>query len=394
MTRTRDPAAPESAFGIHDFGLSENEERRAFELHADAVIVDLMFHGACGYRGFTEDMIDRIKQHLAAHGDPLDTWRFGKELPERMALEGQFDEFRRCWDQSGITGGNRDISWHTAEGALSAFAHSQALYDGLPWLAKARSAADIRAAKARGEHATFLSTQDAGRFGSDLRRVRFAYEMGMRMVQLTYNSANEVGSGCTASEDGGLTAFGRRLVHTLNELGMLVDVSHCGARTSVDACSASDAPVIASHTSAAAVYPHARAKDDRVLEAIAQSGGIVGIYAVPFFLGPGSDTSIEDMLDHVDHLVSVVGADRVCLGLDWPLPLPKWALQEVTPAATGSLGFRPEDGLDDTRNLVGFDDYRDTPNITRGLVSRGYDDEQIRGILGENALRLIGEVIG
>jgi membrane dipeptidase len=386
------PVREAAPFGRHAFGLSDEQEQRARRLHDRSVIVDLMFHGPCGYRSFTEEMVAAIRDDLRRGGDRQATWVFGAELPERMALEGRLPDFRRCWDESGVTGGNRDISWHTRDGALSAFAHSQAMYDGLPWLSKARSAADIRAAKERGEHASFLSTQDAGRFRGRHDHLRLAHEMGMRMVQLTYNTANDVGSGCTAPEDRGLTAFGRTLVALMNELRMLVDVSHCGPRTTLDACAASDAPVIASHTSAAAVHAHARAKDDRQLEAIAATGGIVGIYALPAFLGA---TGIEGMLDHVDHLVSVVGADRVCLGLDWPLQLPKWALREVTqPAAMGPGGFRPQDGLDDTRNLVGFDDYRDAPNITRGLVARGYDDATIRGILGENALRAIEAVIG
>lgn len=392
MTGTRDRVVEE--FGVYDFGLDDDGERRASELHAAAVIVDLMFHGASGYRVFTDAMVARIKEHLATHGDPFATWEFARNLPERMALAGEFDELRDCWDQSGITGGNRDISLRTRDGALAAVALSQALYDGLPWLTKARSAADIRAAKARGEHATFLSTQDAGRFGPDLGHVRLAHEVGMRQVQLTYNSDNALGSGCTAPADRGLTPFGREMVRTLNELGMLVDVSHCGRQTTLDACAASDAPVIASHTSATAVYSHARAKDDGELEAIAATGGVVGVYAVPFFLGPSDDASVEDMLDHVDHLVSLLGADHVCLGLDWPKQLPKWALEEVTPAATKQMGFRSADKLDDARNLVGFDDYRDMPNITRGLVARGYSDGQIRGILGENALRVIEAVIG
>jgi membrane dipeptidase len=382
-------------FGAHDFGLTAAQEGRARALHEGSVIVDLMFHGPCGYRSFTDEMVDTIKAHMAEHGDRMATWVFGVEVPERMAIDGRLDDYRRCYDESDITGGNRDISWDTPEQAISAFAHSQALYDALPWLSKAFSAGDIRAAKGRGEHSTFLSTQDAGRFHGRIGMLRHAHDMGMRMVQLTYNLENDLGCGCTVANDEGLTGFGRKFVAEMNELRMIVDVSHCGGRTTLEACEASEAPVIASHTSAAAVHPHARAKDDRELDAIAATEGIVGIYAVPAFLGPGAETTIDDMLDHVDHLASVIGEDRVCLGLDWPLQLPKWALREVTlPGAMGPGGFRPEDNLDDERNLIGFDDYRDSPNITRGLVARGYDDEAIRGILGENALRLIETVIG
>lgn len=395
MTAVVDETLGGDRFGRYAFALDERSDAAARELHASALIVDLMFHGPCGYRSFTRAMVQEIADHLEQSGDRLATWEFGVRLPERMALDGRFPELRDCWDASGITAGSRDLSWHSPESGVATFAHAQALYDGLPWLGKALQAADIRAAHERGTHATFLSTQDAGRFGGRPDLVRLAHDVGLRMVQLTYNGRNQYGCGCTVPADEGLTGDGRDLVALLNDLRVIVDVSHCGPQTSRDACAASDAPVVASHTTARAVYDHDRGKSDRELEAVAGTGGVIGICALPAFLGVAGEATIDDLLDHIDHVVAVVGVEHVALGLDWPLQLPKWALRNVTqPAAEGGLGFRAEHGLDDTRNLVGFDDYRDAPNITRGLVARGYEDGQIRAILGENALRVFEAVVG
>ena len=151
--------------------------------------------------------------------------------------------------------------------------------------------------------------------------------------------------------------------------------------------------MVASHTSAAAVYEVDRSKTDEELHALAETGGMIGIYAVPFFLAPDEGVTIEAMLDHVDYVAKLVGWQHVAIGTDWPLMADTATLERVFMPWTQEIGFRPEHNIG-IENLVGFDDYRDFPNITRGLVARGYEDEQIKGILGENFLRVFEEVCG
>ena len=211
---------------------------------------------------------------------------------------------------------------------------------------------------------------------------------------LTYNRMDHIGVGCTERVDAGLSMFGMEVVRCCNVLGIVVDVSHCGHLTTLDACRHSKKPVTANHTAARSVYAHARGKSDEALHAIAGTGGVIGIVAAPPFLTDAAAPSIEHMLDHIDYVAAAVGWQHVGIGTDWPLQAP----DEVLAAFSGELnknhGFRAQDRLDLTQRLVGFNDCRDLPNITRGLVKRGYSDEQIRGVLGENALRVFQEVCG
>src|SRR3546814_6272981 len=136
---------------------------------------------------------------------------------------------------------------------------------------------------------------------------------------------------------------------------------------------------------------HARGKSDDCLKAIADTGGVIGIVAVPAFLTDQPDPTISIMLDHIDYVADLVGWQHVAIGTDWPLQAPREILQAMFQPANTLIGFRKEHRLDVTANLQGFDDIRDMPNITRGLLARGWEEEAIKGVLGENALRVIAE---
>src|SRR5205823_4817703 len=115
----------------------------------------------------------------------------------------------------------------------------------------------------------------------------------------------------------GLSDFGVTSVKAMNELGIMVDISHSGRQTTLDACEVSEAPIVASHTAAQGIYDHARGKSDEELRAIAETGGVVGILTLPAFLGPGPDVDINTFLDHVAYVADIAGVDHVCLGTDW-----------------------------------------------------------------------------
>ena len=385
-----DAASPASApgFASFAFGLTESEEARAATLHRESIVVDMLFQGPCGVRSFDAAMSQELRDAWDRDRDPMRGWNRCADLPVRRALNNGNDELERCWRDSGITAGTRERDIVSIEELVRGTAIAQAQFDRFPWLVKALEADDIRLAKAEGRVAAFVNSQDTIGFGTDLTLIECAYDLGLRMLQLTYNSQNFVGCGCTERQDSGLSRFGAELVRELNRLGVLVDLSHCSRRTTLDACDLSTVPVVASHTSAAALYEVDRAKSDEELLAIAQTGGVIGIYAVPFFLSPDSAPTIEAMLDHVDYVVGLVGVDHVGIGTDWPLQMPQWALIEIAQRWTATYGFRAEHNVNCELNLVGFDDYRDFPNITRGLVARGYDDEQVAKILGENFLRV------
>ncbi|MEU5863258.1 membrane dipeptidase [Nonomuraea sp. NPDC047529] len=383
-------------FGTFDFGLDEAQEERAARLHRECVIVDALFQGPVGYRVFDQEMNEQLRSALKARaGDKLGTFTDGLMLPIRRAFEGRMDEVKDHWDASGITCGNRQVELADDHDAWKrTFAFMQKQFDYFPWLSKALTAADIRRAHETGTHAGLMSTQVMLGPWRDFDMLFYAHDAGLRMCQLTYNNLTKVGAGCTERTDAGLSTFGVASVKFMNDLGIIVDTGHVGRQTTLDACEVSEKPVVASHTAAQGVFGHARGKSDEELRAIAGTGGFIGIVAVPFFLAPGASVTINSMLDHIEYVAEVAGVDHVGIGTDWPLQLPEWMLSDLVQPIFAETGFRPEDGLVATQGLIGFDDYRDFPNITRGLVGRGWSDEDIAKVLGANFVRVMEAVCG
>ncbi len=374
-------------FAHFDFGLSSDQEARAVRLHHESIVVDMLYWGPVGYRSIPEELEAQL---LKCGDNPA-----AIELETYRLLQGQAGPagalgYREAWEASGVTAGSRDIDLTDHRLASRSFGFHQAQFDKFDWLVKALCADDIRRAKAEGKRAGFLNTQMTG--GVTLELLESHHQQGLRMLMLTYNNMNHLGAGCTERTDAGVSNYGAAMIKLMNLLGIIVDTSHCGHQTTLDACAISSVPVIASHTCCEAVMKHNRAKSDEELRRIAATGGIVGIVTVPFFLGEG-ETTIEKWLDHIDHAAQLIGWQHVGIGSDWPMFWPKSIVNRFfSPANLAAMGFRPEHNIEPSRNLVGFDDYRDFPNITRGLVKRGYTDEQVKGILGENFLRVFDDV--
>jgi membrane dipeptidase len=382
----------ELAYGAFDFGLSPEQEDRAARLHRECLIIDCLFQGPLGYQSLSGAIEERYET-LWAEAGPAAARYSAFLLGYQLALEipEQAEEWREVWLGAGITGGNRQFV--LGADFLEFMSYNQAVFDRFDWLTKALRASDFEEAKRRGSAAGCLSTQDTTGIDKDVGIVDIAHRFGARMIGLTYNSQNYVGSGCTDRVDGGVSSFGAKFITRMNEVGVIVDTAHSGPRTTLDAAALSTQPVVASHTTAAALLRHQRAKSDDELKAIAQTGGVIGVMAVPFVLAAGEGVTVEAWLEHVDYVVDLVGWQHVAVGTDWPLQRPKTILQRLG-ELDARIGFGPEERIDWPTNLIGFDDYRDMPNLTRGLVSRGYTDEQISGILGLNFLRVFEAVCG
>ncbi len=266
-------------------------------------------------------------------------------------------------------------------------------FDRLDWLIKARTADDIRRAKAEGKHAGFLNAQNTVGIGQNLDNLNMLHEFGLNMLQLTYNSMNFVAAGCTERTDAGVSSYGVKFIERMNELGIIVDTSHCGHQTTLDACQISSQPVVASHTCAQGVYNHARGKSDEELEALVKTGGVIGVVIVPFLLTDATEVTMEHFLDNIDYIVKLVGHKHVGIGTDWPTySLSEWSLQKYVEEVAPKIGFRPEDRVLATTEVKGFEDYREFINITRGLVSRGYSSDEVKDILGGNWIRVMEAV--
>ena len=217
-------------------------------------------------------------------------------------------------------------------------------------------------------------------------------ELGVRLMHLTYNRRNGVGSGCMEDTDGGVSVFGRELIARMNEVGIVVDTAHSGPQTTLDAARLSERPMMASHAGCRALRDHPRMKYDEAIEAIAETGGTIGMCVIPGFLGLSGD--LNALLDHIDHAVGLVGPEHVAIGTDicyvppWPeglsgFPDARWSSQWWG-------AWKPEYASppsDEAR--LGSLSWTNWPMFTVGLVSRGYSDDDIRKIIGENTLRVL-----
>ncbi|WP_338760094.1 membrane dipeptidase [Nocardia vulneris] len=353
----------------------------------------MTFQGPCSPDVWTDELRAELRQSC---GEQPDYVAAGTFLVEK-AMAGTFDGYRALFDASGATTGLTGCMLRGATELLADAVLTVRMCAALPWLRPVRTAQDIRDAHADHEHALLGMCQLNLLEPGNLDLLDNAAALGLaHTVDCAYNTQTFIGAGCTERNDPGLSHFGVRFVQRCNEIGVIVDTAHSGRQTTLDACRFSARPVIATHTSASALYEHHRAKSDDEIRAIADTGGIIGVLAVPSFLAaPDAGTvTIELVLDHIDYIATLVGVEHVGIGTDWPLALPDDVLtQSFLPLATSTLGFRAEHALD-TRRLDGFRDYRDLVNITRGLVQRGYSDQQIEGILGENFLRILQATVG
>lgn len=383
--------------GPFDFGLTAAEEARARKLHRESIIVDLLSQHAGGniFADYPKELQSEFNAKTAEAGGGLDGLAEAVYWPYEMSRLGKSDLIREWLQGSGLTCGTYGIDVHDGHDPQKHKWEATALqYAHLPWLKYVTTASEIREAKRDGIVAFYAHCQPVDPAPRDLRAFDAAYARGLRSFMLTYNRMDNIGVGCTERVDAGLSMFGVEVVKHCNDIGMIVDVSHCGYLTTMDACRHSKKPVNANHTAASGVHLHARGKSNEELRAIADTDGVVGVVAVPAFLTNSASPTIEHMLDHIGYIANLIGWKHVAIGTDWPLQAPDEVLEATFGVEAKSIGFREQDRLDLTKRLIGFDDCRDLPNITRGLVKRGYSDEQIRGILGENALRVFEEVCG
>ncbi len=240
-----------------------------------------------------------------------------------------------------------------------------------------------------GKLGVIIHFQNAAPMGEDLANYRRFYDLGLRMVQLTYNFANLLGDGCLSDADGPLTSFGRRAIEEMNHLGIVVDLSHTGRRTTFDAMRVTTAPPVFSHSNPSAVCPHRRNIDDEQIRAVADLGGLVGVVTFPPLVKQGGKGgTVADLVDHIDYLVDMIGPEQVGLGLDFCESNPEFMAKMI-----GSGGWSVEDYPPDSDpRLLDLTSPVEIPNIRAEMVMRGYPTEAIEGILGRNWIDLFRKV--
>ena len=245
---------------------------------------------------------------------------------------------------------------------------------------------DLDRAKAERKIAVITGVQNAEHFRTAADVKRF-YHLGQRCAQLTYNSQNLIGSGSTERVDGGISDFGVSIINAMNECGMLIDVSHSGDRTTLDAIEVSPRPIAITHSNCRALNDHPRLKTDEAIRALAKKGGVMGITGVRMFVRNAEPTTVEHVVDHIDHVVKLVGIEHVGIGTDSDLngyeDMPPDQLKMLRESYKASYAFREKIDTDN------FDHPQKMFDLTEALIRRGYSDENITAVLGGNFRRLL-----
>jgi len=266
-------------------------------------------------------------------------------------------------DEAGYLGAKSDaLAKFDAIHRMTDFLHSDSI--GL-----ASTAEEVRNLHAQGKLVALIGMENGYVIGEDLALLEVFRAKGARYMTLVHNGHNDIGDsaqprselGDAAEEHGGLSPFGENVVDELNRLGILVDISHVSRATMMQATSRSRAPVIASHSSVAAVYPHPRNMDDEQLLALRDNGGVVQIVAFDAYLKAGGGATVADFVDHVDHAVGLIGVDHVGISSDF-----------------GGGG-----------GVIGWSGAGESFNVTLELVRRGYNEVEISKLWGGNVLRIL-----
>jgi membrane dipeptidase len=266
-------------------------------------------------------------------------------------------------------------------------------------LAKATSVADFRAAKAAGKIAIVYNLQDTTPLESDAGRVATFKALGLRVLQLTYNKRNLAGDGCLERANAGLSDFGRQVIAEIERNRLLLDLSHSGQRTTAEGIAEAKRPLAITHTGCRDLVDLPRNQYDRELRALADKGGVVGIYLMPFLRAKGQPQR-EDLIRHVEHAVKVCGEDHVGIGTDNPLT--GYTIDDAARKAQREFfedrskrGIAAPGEAADVFNLV--EGYNEAPRYSRladDLAARGWKRARIDKLLGGNFVRLFGEVWG
>jgi membrane dipeptidase len=273
-----------------------------------------------------------------------------------------------------------------------------------------RTAADIERAKRDGTFAAIIGSQNSTHFGTDLGLIEVFHVLGQRVCQLTYNERNFVADGCMEPNDAGVSFFGRQVIGELNRLGIVIDLSHVGVRSSFEAVEISEQPVVISHIGVKKIADTPRTASDDLLRAVAAKGGVIGLTSLPVVNWRGGDRrpSIDDYLDAIEHAISVVGIDHVGIGSDHvvePNGYPEWVRAYLSakynpyfPARGERMGglaalMKGVETVPDEQ-LEGYHGIQDLPRLTDRLLDRGYSEEDVQKVLGGNFLRVFRQVWG
>jgi membrane dipeptidase len=358
--------------------LTGDQRDRVRRLLTDNIVISLHDHPSV----FPDDIGETVEYNRTARHHT------GYEGLARSGMTAVFDNF-----MDGTCCVTSQMGWKWSDviadvgTRLSDIAHQD-------YLVKVERLADITGAHATGRMGLVVATEAATMIENEVDRLDILYGFGVRQMGIAYSEANTLGSGLKERGDGGLTYFGERAVRRMNKLGIAIDVSHSGDRTSLDTIRHSDKPIFITHAGARTVWPTNRMKPDEVIRACAERGGVIGIEAAPHTtLSPAHPRhTIESVMDHFTYCVDLVGIDHVAFGPDTlfgdHVGLHDAFAAHLSIAEAHGHVEHPRvpyvDGLENPAECYW--------NITSWLVGRGYSDDEIVKVLGGNIMRVLAEV--
>jgi len=334
--------------------LTEAEEQRARSLYDNAIVIDCL--------NYSPTLPD------SGHPEYLEEYAQAGVTATHFTIHLPYEDLRDFLNQVSL--------WHKlAEETDSCVV---------------QFARDIRISKEEKRKCMIFGLQNGKPLEENASFVDVFHRLGIRIIQLAYNDQNLLAAGGD-EKDAGVTKLGRKVIEEMNHVGVLIDVSHCGPQTTMDAIEYSAKPIAFTHANPKGLCDHYRNKTDEQLKALAARGGVVGMTAYSPISKTRKDRrpTLRDFLDFVDYVADLIGPEHVGFGLDLS-PTVGWDPEGYRIWAQKHPGLAA-DNIDEI-SIEGLEKPLDIINIARGLVSRGYNDAEIRGILGENFLHLFEEV--
>jgi membrane dipeptidase len=377
---------------------TQKQLEHGLELHKNSLVIDAYgFMPRAAYNG------ELINSALNAKASSLEV----QDMQEDMSMtrfvlnKKERDEFENAWEASGVTCiiQNAGEEGNDIKRLLKRLSHFTYATDMMrDFVGKAVTPDDILKAKKENRHALYFSGNGVPLPGEwvsveeELRYISVFFQLGIRMMHLTYNRRNVIGDGCAEKSNGGLSDFGRSVVKEMNRVGVIVDIAHSGWQTSLEAAQLSQRPMVASHSTIASVNHHMRSKPDNVIRAIADTGGYIGICCIPRFLGGTGD--ISSMMKHIDYVVKKFGSDHVAIGTDISYTSSFAAEESRKITASKQVGrtrweaLWPEEHFKESAEMAQSMSWTNWPLFTVGMVQMGYPDDVIQKILSGNSMRV------
>jgi membrane dipeptidase len=293
---------------------------------------------------------------------------------------------------SGVSSGNFGLGAGSLREATELFGRWNGFVLQYPqWLARVDKAADFAHCKATGRYGIIFGLQSAAQF-ENLDAVDACYAAGQRISQLCHNFRSVAADGAFEPRDAGISEFGAKVIERMNKLGMAVDLGHASDRTKLEACELSKTPLILSHGNCRALNPGSlRAATDEAIRALAQRGGVMGIACIAFMVKGSEPVTVDDVIDHVDHVRDLAGIEHVGIGSDAGVESNDLGSPQVLQDMLAKAD--PRYRVHGTHEIVaGLEGPNRFFEITAALVRRGYSDEHIRLVLGGNWQRVLGEI--